>query len=218
MKLNYTYIAEVLDRSGSMGSIAAKTREGHNEFLRGQKTAPGECSYLLTQFDNEYETIYDGPIARAPELTELNYVPRGSTALLDAIGDTVMGLGTKLAGLPEAERPERVVVVILTDGQENASQKYSRKEVFDMITHQRTAYGWTFLFLGANQDAIHEGAKFGIPMQFAANYAASNVTGGYQNMSHKVEVMRGMSGASTAMVASVMSFSDEERKDLEEEK
>ncbi len=216
MKPNYTYVAEVLDRSGSMGALAQKTRDGHNEFLRAQKLLPGECDYLLTQFDHEIETVYDAAIKDAPELTPLNYQPRGSTALLDAIGDTVMGLGTKLNGRPEDQRPERVVVVIITDGQENASMRYSRKEIFDMITHQRTAYGWTFLFLGADQDAISEGHKYGIPMQNSANYAKSNVGGTYAMMSNKVERMRGMSSGASA--SSVMSFSEEERTELEEEK
>ncbi len=215
MKPNYTYVAEVLDRSGSMGAIAQPTRDGHNEFIRAQKLLPGECSYLLSQFDHEFETVYDGPMKDAPELTTINYIPRGSTALLDALGNTIMGLGIKLGALAEDQRPERVVVVIITDGQENASMRYSRREIFDMITHQRTAYGWQFLFLGAGQDAIHEGNKIGIPMQNASNYAASNVVGAYAMMATKVKRMR---LAPRAMVAAVMSFSDEERKELEEEK
>lgn len=218
MKPNYTYIAEVLDRSGSMSSIAEKTRDGHNEFLRAQKALPGECGYLLMQFDHEHETVYDGPIVNAPELTVLNYQPRGSTALLDAIGDTVMRLGTKLNALPEDQRPERVLVVIITDGQENASMRYSRREVFAMITQQRTAYNWQFLFLGANQDAIEEGHKMGIPMQMAANFAASNARNTYGMMTNKVAALRGMSGASGQSVASVMAFTEQERKELEEEK
>lgn len=219
MKPAYTYIAEVLDRSGSMASIADKTRDGHNEFIRAQKALPGECGYLLTQFDHEFETVYDGPIKDAPELTALTYVPRGSTALLDAIGNTIMGLGTKLNALPEDQRPERVVFVIITDGEENTSMRYSRKEIFDMITHQRTAYNWQFLFLGANQDAIQEGHKMGIPMQGSVNFAAANTRQTYGMMTNKVGALRGMShGASAQSVSATMDFSEAERTELEEEK
>lgn len=171
MKADYTHISVVLDRSGSMTTVTKATIDGFNEFLAGQKALPGEATLSLLQFDHEQLTTYDfAKLADVPNLSRESYRPRGNTALLDAIGMAIDSLGTKLSQTPEADRPSRIVVVIITDGEENSSSAYSRTKVFELITHQRQKYGWEFMFLGANQDAIQAGASYGIQVNNSLTY------------------------------------------------
>jgi hypothetical protein len=175
MKQGYTHISIVLDRSGSMGSVKADTIGGFNAFLVQQKSAPGEATLTLAQFDNEYDLLADfAPIGSVQPLTDQTYVPRGSTALLDAIGRTINQTGKRLAALLDAERPAHVIVVIMTDGEENSSNAFSRSQIFSMISHQREAYAWEFVFIGANQDAIGTGASLGIAGGNSIAYAATS--------------------------------------------
>jgi hypothetical protein len=193
MKTGYTHIAMVLDRSGSMASIASDTIGGVNTFLEAQRKVPGECSATLVQFDHEFETLCDGrPLGEVKPLTPHTYVPRGSTALYDAIGRTIVQTGDWLMHKPEAERPEKVVCAIITDGYENASKEYDRAKVFDMIKHQREVYKWEFVFIGANQDALKTGEGIGVLRSHSMNYAANSVgtSALYTSMSCNVEKMR----------------------------
>lgn len=174
-----TEIAFILDRSGSMSSMTQAAISGFNEFLRAQQVTlddagqPLPTSFTLVLFDHEYEVIHCRvPIISTPPLTSATYVPRGSTALLDAIGQTIDDLGVQLAALPEAERPAKVIVAILTDGEENASRRYSMDDINHRITHQTDQYSWEFLFLGANQDAIATAARMGIQAGSSATFAA----------------------------------------------
>jgi Mg-chelatase subunit ChlD len=172
MKPDYTHIILVLDRSGSMETVRADTIGGFNAFLQEQKAVPGQATLTLVQFDNEYDVLHDfTPLAAVQPLTTRTYVPRGSTALLDAMGRTINETGARLAGMPEAERPARVLFVVMTDGLENASHHFTRADVFDKITHQRTHYAWEFVFIGANQDAIATGAGMGIAASHSIAYA-----------------------------------------------
>jgi hypothetical protein len=126
----------------------------------------------LVLFDHEYIVAHDGvPIKDVPPLDNHSYVPRGTTALLDAIGRTINTIGERLDRAPEPERPGKVIIAILTDGLENASQEFKRKEIFKMIKHQREVYSWEFIFLGAKQDAISAGAKMGIPIANAVTFS-----------------------------------------------
>lgn len=223
MNQDYTYIAEVLDRSGSMHSVADGTMTGHNEFLQGQKAAPGKADFLLVQFDHEYQVVYDGPIADAPELTVLNFTPRGQTGLLDAIGKTVYGLGKKLAAMPEDDRPAKVVIVIITDGHENASHEWTRDKVFQLINLQQEKYKWQFIFLGANQDAISAGTNLGVNAANSMSYSASDAgtRNTYYAAGQSVTRLRHMnvnSGVSGQSMSATMGFSDEEREKAMEEK
>src|SRR5688500_13147998 len=169
-----TDVTVILDRSGSMEAIASDVIGGFNQFLTDQQRQPGDCRLTLVQFDDQYEVVYLArPIGDASRLTKNTFEPRGSTALLDAIGCTIDTTGTRLAALPEAERPHRVLVVIITDGEENASVDYTRERVFDMISSQQAVYGWSFLFLAANQDAIAAAATVGIGAQQSMNFAAT---------------------------------------------
>lgn len=187
-------IAVVLDRSGSMRSIRDATIEGFNEFLAAQKAVPGEAALTLAQFDHEYDIVHDAaPLANVEPLNTTTYVPRGSTALLDAIGRTIDGLGKRLAAMPEHNRPSRIIVAIMTDGLENASQTFTRARIFEMITHQRERYSWQFMFLGADQDAIAIGRDYGIDPRFAAMFSRELSSKSLGVLSDKLRVAR-MSG------------------------
>jgi hypothetical protein len=175
LKKNSARITIVLDRSGSMECVRQATIDGFNEFIHGQKDVLGECHVRLIQFDHEIETVWDRPLYHVPKLGVENYVPRGNTALFDAIGETITSLGINLARLPESERPEHVIVMVLTDGQENASREYSQAQIRQMVQHQREQYNWQFIFLGANQDAVLTAQGFGIPRQAAMTYASNTI-------------------------------------------
>jgi hypothetical protein len=174
MKDNFTRIAIILDRSGSMESCKESTVAGFNEFIRTQHEILGEATVKLVQFDDQYETVFDKALKECPELTQRTFVPRGSTALLDAQGRTIVELGQELAALPEQERPSKVIVVTLTDGMENASKEFSLEKIGEMIREQRDKYNWDFVFLGANQDAIATAAAMSIPLASAMSYSTSN--------------------------------------------
>ena len=174
MKHDLIDITIVLDRSGSMSSIRDDTIGGFNSFLEEQKAVPGSANLSLVQFDDKYEILYEGRrLQDAPLLSAQTFVPRGSTALLDAIGRTVNATGVRLAAQPDSERAGKILFVIMTDGQENASHEFSHRQVFDMITHQREKYQWEVVFIGANQDAVATGASYGIPQANALNYVAT---------------------------------------------
>jgi uncharacterized protein YegL len=215
MKQNLTQITIVLDRSGSMSSVRDATISGFNEFVEGQKKAPGEANLTLIQFDdgNPYEVVFDKPVADVPKLTVETYVPRGGTPLHDALGRTMVSLGAKLKKMPEAERPEKVVIVTMTDGLENMSREYTAVQVADMIKHQREVYKWEFLFLGANQDAILTGERLNIPRGQTITYAPS--AAGTHNtfaatLANVVRYRGGVTGQSVA-------YTDLQRKEAMEE-
>jgi uncharacterized protein YegL len=174
MKSDLTELVFVLDRSGSMASMAVEAVSGFNAFLEEQKKQAGEAKMTLVLFDHEYSLIYDGKnIQEVEPLTNKTFTPRGTTALLDALGRTIDDVGARLAATPEEERPSKVLVAILTDGQENASRDYKKIKIHELITHQTEKYSWEFLFLAANQDAFSEAASLGISLNNTSNYAAT---------------------------------------------
>jgi len=170
MAKDLTEIIVVLDRSGSMATIRGDMEGGFNSFIAAQRALPGDCTVTLTQFDTDYEIVFAGkPLADVPPLT---LEPRGATALLEAVSKTITATGLRLAGLPEDQRPERVLFVIITDGHENASPpEFTAESVLAMVKHQTERYSWEFVFIGANQDAIATAASLGI--RNAANFAAT---------------------------------------------
>lgn len=173
MNPNLVEIAFVLDRSGSMNSLREQAIAGFNHFLTDQVCQPGEARLTLVLFDDEYLVPFDAkPVREVAPLSAATYVPRNSTALLDAIGRTIDQLGRRLAGTPEPERPGQVIVAILTDGLENASTLYSWADIAARIRHQQEKYNWLFLFLGANQDAIATAARMNIAAADAATFQA----------------------------------------------
>lgn len=193
-KPNFTSINIVLDRSGSMTKLTAETLAGFNKFLADQKAVDGEAVMTLATFSSDYTLVHDFcKLGSVAELTLDTYKTGGYTALLDALGRTIDATGVKLATMAEEDRPSKVIFVVITDGQENFSREFNRSQVFEKITHQREKYGWEFVFLGANQDAIQEGMKLGVSMQNAFTYSA-DVAGTqaiYNSVSSNMTTYRG---------------------------
>jgi len=164
----------VLDETGSMGSIRTDTIGSFNTFLEEQKALKADVTFSLTLFSlTSTEDTYRKPYSSVrlvdiKPLTEETYRPRGTTPLLDAVGGTIDGLGVRLADMSELERPDQVVMVILTDGLENASKEYTLEQVKEKITHQRDVYKWEFVFLGSGIDAFDAAGNLGISAQFTA--------------------------------------------------
>jgi hypothetical protein len=190
---HYTEIAFILDRSGSMEVCQQAAIAGFNQFLNDQQKTEGLAKLTVVLFDDEYlVAVSSVPAQEVVPLTDDTYQPRGCTALLDAIGQTVDDLGLRLAALAEKDRPGQVIVAILTDGLENASQRFSWKEIAGKIKHQTDTYKWVFLFLGANQDAIATAANLSIAANNAANYVADTAgsRAGQAAFSRKMSALR----------------------------
>lgn len=175
MNKNLTEVIFILDRSGSMGGLEADTIGGYNSLLQKQREGEGEMLVSTLLFDDRTELIHDRvPIAEVAPLTDKEYYVRGMTALLDAVGGAIHHIGNIHKYAREEDRPGKTLVVITTDGLENASQRYRLAEVRNMIKRQKAKYGWEFLFLGANIDAMEEAERYGIGRDFAANYVADS--------------------------------------------
>jgi Mg-chelatase subunit ChlD len=205
-----THIAVLLDRSGSMGAVKDETISGFNYFLKEQKAVGDNAFFTLVQFDSEStDVVHEArPVRDVPDLNQDTYQPRGSTPLLDALGETINSTGKTLAAIPEANRPDKVVFVVITDGEENASHKFTKAQVKEMIDHQTTKYNWQFVYLGANQDAFAEAGAVGIAMANAANYAPLHTEKAFHGTSANVAQYR-----RTAQAASLR-YSDKQRADM----
>lgn len=210
---NLTHLYFLLDRSGSMVSLREDTIGGFDTFIAEQRTAPGRCRVTLAQFDNEYDEVYaDSDIATVPSLV---LVPRGSTALLDALGRLVVTAGERLAALPEQDRPGSVIVGVMTDGYENASRDWTHGRIKALIEQQSTEYGWQFLYLGADQDAIEEGAKMGFAAGKSMTYSRGKARDAIGHLSKNVGSYREAvaSGAAPMAAQALTDFSQEQRDD-----
>lgn len=171
-KENLTSLNVIIDRSGSMSGLRADTIGSFNSFLAEQKAFPGEALLTLCTFSDDYRLVHDFvKIASVPALDTTTYRTDGNTALLDAMGATIDEVGRKLAAMPEEERPSKVLFLIITDGQENHSRRYSAGKIKEMVEHQRSVYSWEFVFMGANIDSITTGTNLGISAQNTLNYA-----------------------------------------------
>lgn len=202
-----TLIAALLDRSGSMREIADDMRGGFDSFIDKEAGQPGTTQVTLAQFDDRYELVYtDRPIGSVPPLA---LEPRGMTALLDAIGRFITDVGAGLAALPEDQRPGEVTVLVLTDGYENASREWTAEAVRALIAQQETVYGWDFVFLGANMDAVQVGTSLGFAPGKSLTYdaAADAVSGAWDAVAGYSSRKRSMGiGAAPSIV-----FEDAER-------
>lgn len=190
MKANYTHVDILLDRSGSTEKIKDDIIGGFNQFISDQKKQPGVMTLTLAQFDDEYEILYDAvSIQDVKPLTNETFQPRSSTALLDSAAKLIIDTGKKLASLPEEERPERVMFVILTDGKENASIEQTKKSLAKMIKRQEDEYKWQFIYIGANQDGFSEGDSMGMK-GFSFKATGKGMKGAYMAMSANLSANR----------------------------
>ena len=182
-------IIAILDRSGSMASIVADAIGGFNTFLADQKSVPGEARMTTILFDDQYDVLYSGkPLPEAEPLNSKTFVPRGGTALLDAIGKTLNVQGARIKTDGWADK---VIVCILTDGGENQSREFTRDQIKTMVQHAE-GHGWSFVFLAANQDAFAAGASYGISAAHTMAFAANSIgtQSAYASMSATTRSLR----------------------------
>lgn len=171
-----TELIFLLDRSGSMQGLEEDTMGGFNSMLKQQKQQQGNCRVTTVLFDDRYELLHDRlPLDVVRPLTGKQYHVRGTTALLDAMGRTITRFGELHKHLNKGDRAQKVVVVIITDGMENASRAYGYEQVKRLVSRQRDRFGWEFIFLGANIDAIGTADSMGIHAERAANYHADEM-------------------------------------------
>lgn len=176
MKKNSTEIVCVIDRSGSMERKREDVIGGLNSFFEAQKKEPGKCVVTYVQFDDQIETVREAEnLKDLKPLSQADYEPRGMTRLLDALGLTIKQVGTRLDLMPEHRKPEHVIVVVMTDGQENDSREYSRDQINELIKRQTDVYNWEFVFLGASQEAIAEAQALGMRSNLTAKYVDSKM-------------------------------------------
>ena len=193
MKKGLTEVVFILDRSGSMAGLEKDTIGGFNAMLEKQRRGEGQALISTVLFSNESAVIHDRVDAReVPPLTEREYFVCGCTALLDAVGGAIHHIGNVHKYAREEDRPERTLFVITTDGMENASRHYDLRRVRAMIERQKARYGWEFLFLGANIDAVDTAARLGIDADRAANFHcdARGTQLNYEAVSDAVSAMR----------------------------
>ena len=175
VKNNITELVFILDRSGSMAGLESDTIGGFNSLIKKQKKQPGECFVSTVLFDSVCEVLYDRvKLSEVPKMTEKDYFTRGATALIDAIGGAVHHIGNIHKYARPEDVPEHTMFVIITDGYENASHLYDSDRVKAMIENQKEKYGWEFLFIGANIDAVETATHFGIGADRAVDYHADS--------------------------------------------
>lgn len=181
MKKNLTYLIFVIDRSGSMDSIRNDMIGGFNAFIKSQREAKlGDCRVFAYKFDTEYEPMFENiDLNLTPELTKANYEPRGGTALYDSLGKTITDIGAKLTAMKEEDRPEKVLIVTITDGEDNDhlhknAVSLTSAQVAEMVKTQTNVYKWDFAYIGANQDSWAVGGSMGLSKGTTMNYCADS--------------------------------------------
>ena len=215
MKKGLTEIVFILDRSGSMGGLEADTIGGYNSLIEKQKKEEGEAYISTVLFDDKVEILHDRVnLDVVKPMTDKEYYVRGCTALLDAVGDAIHHIGNVHKYARDEDRPEKTLFIITTDGQENSSRKYSYERVKHMVKRQQERFGWEFLFLGANIDAVCEAGKFGIRADRAVNYECDCVGTeiNYQVLSRAVSRVRACDSVS-AMHEALDGWDEEIRDD-----
>ena len=193
MRKGLTEIVFILDRSGSMSGLETDTIGGYNSLIQKQKKEDGEAYISTVLFDDVCEVLHDRvSLEQIQPMTDNEYYVRGCTALLDAIGGAIHHIGNVHKYAREEDRPEKTLFVITTDGQENSSKRYSYEKVKHMVERQKEKFGWEFLFLGANIDAVAEAGRFGIKADRAVNYHCDRegTAVNYQALSKAVSSVR----------------------------
>lgn len=204
---DYCAILFVVDRSGSMQKIRTDAEGAVNAFIKDQAALPGTCTIRVSEFDDVVTVVHHSMPAQ--DVPAYRLIPRGSTALLDAIGSSVVDFGAELDRMPEHERPGKVIAVIQTDGLENSSTEWSLQEINRLLDTMRTVYSWEFLFMGAGPDAIAAGASMGFAAHSTLSYAATGggIKAGTTAASSYITTFRG--GGSAA-------FTDADRQEAAE--
>ncbi len=210
MKAGYTHIVLITDESGSMFNVLDDTRGGLNQLIQDQKKAPGECTMTLLTFSDRPRFVFTNENIKDVEF----YYPNASgfTALYDAIGRAIDDTGKWLESLPESDRPEKVIVTIITDGDENSSTEYALSTIKEKIETQTTQYNWAFTFIGANQDAILTGVdQLGLASANCLSFDINKMGGTYGILSSKFTSAR---SASVKDFAESFTYSDAERSQV----
>jgi len=172
MNENLTEIVVVLDRSVSMDSLTGGTIESYNNFLKEQKEIPGEAVLTTVLFNDSFKLLHDRVnINEIKPITNRDYTAQGKRALLDALGKTINDIGFKLYNTPEDDRPNKIIIFIITNGEDNASREYTQEKIEGMIELQKKTYGWEFIFMGANLDSFNAATSIGIPKNMAFDIA-----------------------------------------------
>ena len=212
---NITELVFILDRSGSMSGLESDTIGGFNSLIEKQKKQDGACFVTTVLFDNDVRTIHDRvELADVPAMTDRDYTVGGCTALLDAIGSTIRHIAKIHRYARPEDVPEHTVFVITTDGMENASRRYGADQVRRMIEHEKEKYGWEFLFLAANIDAVSTAKHFGIGADRAVNYHADRRGTGliYDTVSDAVGCVRANAPLSKSWSAPVAADYENRKK------
>jgi uncharacterized protein YegL len=216
-RADLTHIYFLLDRSGSMQTIKTDIEGGFAAFVEEQQRTPGECRVTLAQFDDRYDVVYSSvPVAQVPPL---DLQPRGRTALLDAMGRFITSAGEELAALAETERPGTVIMAIMTDGKENASQEWTHPAIKALVEQQTESYSWQFLYMGADQDAIEVGASVGVAPAASVSYGRGKSRDAIRTAGLKISKLRRdriahAATGSAAPAPTLVGFTDEEREAL----
>ena len=221
MRENLTELVFILDRSGSMSGLESDTIGGFNSLITKQQKEEGEAYVSTVLFDDKTEVIHDRvDIQKIEKMTDKEYYVRGCTALLDAVGGAIKHIGNIQKYAREEDRPAKTLFVITTDGLENASRRYSVKEVKRLIERQKEKYNWEFLFLGANIDAIEVAGKMGISADRAANYHCDSegTALNYSVLEKAVSRVRKCKASEMAMAFGGSAWKDEIVEDFEARK
>jgi hypothetical protein len=210
---NLTHLVFLLDRSGSMQSIASDVIGGFEAFINEQRGGEGLCTATLAQFDNEYEVVYR--CIAVGQVPPLALWPRGTTALYDSMGKLITDTAAEINALPEDDKPGTVVVAIMTDGLENASREWRQPDIKALVEQQTNDHGWEFMYMGADQDAVEVGRGLGVKEGQAVTYAKGKSRETLLTVSGNV---RGYRNARMANPTAAMpEFTDTQRKRLADE-
>jgi uncharacterized protein YegL len=187
MKKGLKEVICILDKSGSMQSMRAEVTTGFNKFVQEQKTLNNDIKLTLILFDNLDYVIHDRiDINEIPQLNQSVYVPQGMTAYFDALGRAIDNTGVRLKNTPEDEKPEKVIVMVFTDGEENSSVVYDGKKLKGMIEHQEEIYDWSFMFFGSKIDALVSSEEIGIKNYSNVEFSKSGINAMYSTLSRSI--------------------------------
>lgn len=210
---DFTWLAIVQDRSGSIALCLADQQGGLNTFIDEQRKQPGRCVVSYTQFDTQFDIVFEGrPIE---EVEPIVIEPRGGTALLDAIGYTITRIGEQLRALPEALRPASVVFLVNTDGEENSSRRFHYEQIAAMVKEQTERWHWLFVFLSAGQDAIAQARNLGMNVNSSMGYNVANTRASYGAAGQSIAAFRSSTaaGADFLVATEKAAFTDEQREE-----